>query len=242
MQDTYVGDIGDYGKYGLLREICKAPFSLSVNWYKVTPTQHGKQKDGKYTNYLSFPALYRAYDPILFDSLKQIVDVEVDRRTARIEQEQLFSAVYFSEEIGKDRTKWHEQALIQTQGTSVVFLDPDNGLETEHMHRTHGATVKHVTWEELKSYYARGQNVILYQHRPQITTKDVCIEEVMRFQRMYLHADCVRLLEFPKYTNRFYFMFLHQKDAGAFERICRSMTEKWGHNHFCREILLDTQR
>ena len=28
MQDNYIGDIGDYGKYGLLREVCAAAISM----------------------------------------------------------------------------------------------------------------------------------------------------------------------------------------------------------------------
>ena len=39
MQDNYIGDIGDYGKYGLLREICAEAMSLSVNWYRVIPAK-----------------------------------------------------------------------------------------------------------------------------------------------------------------------------------------------------------
>ena len=216
MQDNYIGDIGDYGKYGLLREVCAAAISLSVNWYRVVPTKLGKQDDGKYINYLSMPQVYRAYDPTLFDSLCKIVMQEQDRRIARIEQEDLFPAVYFSEPLGADRTVWHNQALAQTQNARVVFLDPDNGLETIKMYQAGGATEKHVKWAELKDYYARGQNVILYQHRPQMTTKEKCIESIMHFQKNYLVADCVKLLEFPKYTNRFYFIFMHESDKVIF--------------------------
>ena len=35
MQDNYVGDIGDYGKYGLLRNVTAAGLQLAVNWYRV---------------------------------------------------------------------------------------------------------------------------------------------------------------------------------------------------------------
>lgn len=238
MQDNYIGDIGDYGKYGLLREICAEAMSLSVNWYRVIPTKLGKQDDGKYISYLSMPQMYRAYDPVLFDSLHNIVMQEQDRRIERIEQERLFPAVYFSKALCADRTAWHSQALEQTQNTSVVFLDPDNGLETVKMYQNGGTTEKHVKWAELKDYYARGQNVILYQHRPQMTTKEKCIEGVMQFQKDYLLADHVKLLEFPKYTNRFYFMFLHQNSKPNFDRVCCSMAQKWGKQDFCREIIL----
>ena len=41
MQDNYVGDIGDYGKYGLLRNVTAAGLRLAVNWYRVVPTRPG---------------------------------------------------------------------------------------------------------------------------------------------------------------------------------------------------------
>lgn len=237
MQDNYVGDIGDYGKYGLLREICAESISLSVNWYKVIPEKPGKQDDGKYTQYLNDAKQYRYYDPELFDSLQKIVILERDRRIERIQEENLFQASFFSEALGTERKKWHSRALEQTRNSDAVFLDPDNGLETEKMYSSGGATQKHVKWGELKDYYIRGQNVILYQHRPQMISKEKCIENIFYFQENYLSADHVKLLEFPKYTNRFYFMFLHNNAVVCFERICSSMVKKWGSNDFCVCIL-----
>ena len=236
MQDNYIGDIGDYGKYGLLREVCAGALSLHVNWYKVIPSKIGKQNDGKYINYLSNPQFYREYDPTLFDSLHKIVIEERDRRITRIEQENLFAATYFSAALGGDRKAWHSQALNMSKNADVIFLDPDNGLETTKMHQTDAATEKHVKWTELKDYYSRGQNVILYQHRPQMTTKEKCIESIIHFQENYLFADCIKLLEFPKYTNRFYFMFLHKNYKTVFDSICFLMVQKWGNNRFCNEI------
>jgi len=238
LQDNYVGDIGDYGKYGFLRLVCAEGLRLAVNWYRVVPKKTGKQEDGKFTNYLSKPLQYREYDPGLFDRLHKIVLVDKDRRIERIEQEGLFGAAYFSDEICKDRFGWHYRALEKTEAANVVFLDPDNGLETENMFQTNGASDKHVRWTELKDYYIRGQNVILYQHRPQMTPKQRCIENIMQYQKNFLLADHVMLLEFPKYTNRFYFMFLHEDAKSAFGRICRLMAENWRKNDFCHEIVL----
>ena len=238
MQDNYVGDIGDYGKYGLLKAVCAEGITLSVNWYRVIPKHISKQEDGKYTSYLSMPRQYRVYDPVLFDSLGQMIEVEHDRRIARIEQESLFQATYFSEAIGVDRGKWHKQALRKTQFSETVFLDPDNGLETVTMYRTNSATEKHVKWMELKDYYTRGQNVILYQHRPQMISKEKCIEGILYFQDTCLMADAMKVLEFPKYTNRFYFIFLHKNYETAFAKICHTMAKKWGANDFCREITI----
>ena len=237
MQDNYFGDIGDFGKYGLLRKVCSVGLSLSVNWYKVTPPKNGKHGDGKYTSYLLKPQIYREYDPCLFDVLHNIVCIQNDRRIERIEREDLFSASFFGDDIDlQNRSAWHSNALLQTAGTNTVFLDPDNGLETLNMFRTDGATEKHVKWSELQDYYDRGQNVILYQHRPQMTKKQSCIDGILFFQNNYLKADCVKLLEFPKYTNRFYFMFIHEESKESFDTICKLMVQQWGKEDFCREI------
>ena len=42
MQNKYVGDVGDFGKYGLLRrlacpEFTESPLSLGVIWYLFKP-------------------------------------------------------------------------------------------------------------------------------------------------------------------------------------------------------------
>ena len=239
MQDIFVGDIGDYGKYGLLRAVCAESLSLSINWYRVFPGKEHQRADGKFTSYLSKPQLYRGYDPALFDSLHKILMVENNRKIERIEQEGILKAAYFSEEIGSQRTAWHEKALEQTKGTEVVFLDPDNGLESDNMYRSDGFTNKHVRWTELKDYYDRGQNVIVYQHRPKMTTKEKCIENMLHIQNSFLHADSIRILEFPKCTNRFYAMYIHRNYEIAFERVCDWMSSKWGKDNFCREVILN---
>ena len=236
MQDCYVGDIGDYGKYGLLRQICKSGLSLSVNWYKVTPLQKGKQDDGKFISYLHCSDIYKEYDSELFDALYRIVVIENDRTIRRIENEKLFIADYFSHDMGVDRDNRHRSALEQTKDAQVVFLDPDNGLETSVMNSHGKCTEKHVRWQELKDYYDRGQNVILYQHRPQMTKKEKCISDIMSFNDTFLRADYIKLLEFPKYTNRLYFMFIHEEYGENFDVLCKQMSEKWGRNGFCREI------
>ena len=235
MQNNFVGDIGDYGKYGLLREICAQPLSLSVNWYRVISKENPKQNDGKYIGYLSDPNRYKKYDPSLYEALHKIVVQEHTREIERIERERLFPAIYFSKVVDKNRADWHREALAQTKGTDVVFLDPDNGLETACMHRKNRAKTLHVKWDELKDYYARGQSVVLYQQQARITTEKL-VENIMEFQENHLHSDDVKILLFPKGTRRLYFIFLHKKHKAAFEVICNRMEEKWGQDGFCKRI------
>ncbi|MGN1144419.1 MAG: hypothetical protein ACI4SU_07600 [Anaerovoracaceae bacterium] len=40
MQNRYTGDIGDFGKLGLLRQLSGAGFSIGVNWYLTPDESH----------------------------------------------------------------------------------------------------------------------------------------------------------------------------------------------------------
>ena len=51
MKNQYVGDIGDYGKYGLLRFLAERGIQIGVNWY-LTKDEKNKLGDGKFTDYL----------------------------------------------------------------------------------------------------------------------------------------------------------------------------------------------
>ena len=227
MQDNYVGDIGDYGKYGLLRAVTSEGLSLAVNWYRAAPKRPGKQDDGKYVSYLSEPEQYRHYDPALFDSLARLVR-DGKRSVEAVEDSGILNARFYGEKLtGAERAKWHGDALKQTAAADVVFLDPDNGLETAKMRERRLTKDKHVTWQEVKDYYDRGQSVILYQHRPQMMKRTVCICKVLDFQNAFLNADSTFILEYPRYTNRYYFIFCHETHQARLEHAYRRVTEAW---------------
>ena len=75
MQDQYVGDIGDFGKYGLLRyltgmrddDASEDALRLGVAWYLFPD---GGNNDGKFTDYLRNPkprdSKLRDCDPELY--------------------------------------------------------------------------------------------------------------------------------------------------------------------------------
>ena len=48
MQDRYAGDIGDYGKIGLLKALQAQGLSVGVNWYLVEPMDTERKADGTY--------------------------------------------------------------------------------------------------------------------------------------------------------------------------------------------------
>ena len=68
MKNQYVGDIGDFGKYSMLRAFINAGIKVGVNWYL---TEDDGSNDGKFTDYLNKGVL-RKYCPEVFDVLKFI--------------------------------------------------------------------------------------------------------------------------------------------------------------------------
>ena len=154
MQNRYVGDIGDFGKYGLLRFLCgrrevpgESPSSdsylrLGVVWY-LYPDESGNA-DGKHTAYLSpehrSHEAFRACDPDLYDELRRLIEPE-NRNIAAVQRSGILpeDTVYYEPSLSylprtprpvrqAERTSWLEGALDAMSGADMVFVDPDNGL------------------------------------------------------------------------------------------------------------------
>lgn len=217
-----------------MRNISNTSLCLAINWYRVKPTKTNKQNDGKFINYLNQPEIYRKYDAELFDELFRIVIKEQQREVEEVEAIDIGATYFFSEEIPKRRRMWHNQGLSKTQKANIVFLDPDNGLATGKMMKNGSYSAKHVLWNELKDYYDRGQSVILYQHRPQMTKGEVVIERITEFNRSYLMADFLFGLEFPKFTNRYYFFFCHNEHVNELKKVIDYMNINW--QDMCKRI------
>ena len=68
MKNQYVGDIGDFGKYSMLRAFIDAGIKVGVNWYL---TEDDGSNDGKFTDYLN-KGVMRRYCSEVFDALQRI--------------------------------------------------------------------------------------------------------------------------------------------------------------------------
>jgi hypothetical protein len=181
MQDRYVGDVGDFGKYGLLRAIGDG-MKLGIVWY-LTPDE-GHNADGKHVDYLvptpGNRVRFRRCDPDLYDALGTMIGD--DARSVRSVRERglMPSSTTFFEEpltyadlpsIGptarslrlERRARWIQGALDATEASELVFADPDNGIECgRSRHEKLGP--KHAYLDELAAFVGRGQSVVVYHH------------------------------------------------------------------------------
>jgi hypothetical protein len=169
MQNRYTGDVGDFGKYGLLRALVGHPspdLHLAVVWYLVT-TEESRTRDGGHTAYLEpkNAARYRPCDPALYDVLRMVARGE--RRVAAIERSGIFprDTVFFRKPVPlttavPPREQWLGSAFAATDGCDLVFLDPDNGIARGTRHRG----PKHASVNELRRFVARDQSLVVYHH------------------------------------------------------------------------------
>ena len=200
MQNKYVGDIGDFWKYGLLRrltcpEFAASPLSLGVIWYLFDDENN---QDGKKIGYLKDEkkiAKFRQCDVHLFDTLQQIVNGKRD--VSAIEQSELFpsNTVFFSDILSyegmsphgevarhrrlKHRSDWVKKGFNLTCKSEIVFFDPDNGLEIQSEEKHHKNAPKYVYWDEIAPLQERErkQSVVIYQHCGQNEKHDKLIRK-----------------------------------------------------------------
>lgn len=94
MQDRYTGDVGDFGKLGLLRSVAGSGLRVGVNWYRtLRANECAVNQDGKHTAYLADNA-FAMCDPALWQTLRQIVATQ--RSVLALEEANLIpNATYY---------------------------------------------------------------------------------------------------------------------------------------------------
>ena len=225
MQNQYVGDIGDYGKYGLLRSLFPANsrWRLGIVWYLV-PNETQKD-DGKYIGYLGQDK-YRGCDPELFDALKTIV-ADNRRLVQEISRANIFSrdTVFYNPELSfvdttansergrrhrlAIRSKWLKGALEATRGCQAVFLDPDNGIQAASV-KPHSKTgPKYAFLDEIAQFVSRSHVTLVYHHLSRQGKHEDQIRSRRGQLQQYLdHNGSLFALRFRPYSPRAFFVIV----------------------------------
>jgi hypothetical protein len=253
MQDRYTGDVGDFGKLGLLRVLCGqndfSPLSLGIVWYLVEDESHNK--DGKHIGYLFHnPEKFKICDPELYEGLRGLLvsdhgDVVADRRRVKILQSSglLSSGTSFFPDLlsyrdvihFKDRprvrTKWLEGALQATIKAEIVFLDPDNGIECS-VSKTAKKGPKYVFWDEIEAFAARKQSVVVYHHLGRSNPSAEQVTSIRRQFKQRLRDFTILDVVFRRGTQRAYFIAaaVDHRDVLT-SRLSNMLTTPWN-NHF----------
>jgi hypothetical protein len=179
MQDRYVGDVGDFAKYGLLRRLAGAGneqlIRLAVVWCLFPDETHNN--DGRHVSYLRRRD-FEGLDDTLLAALQKII-ASGERCISAVSRGGLFpvgtvfcdavvSAPAASRPSPNDRLQyraaWLGRCVAATEKSDLVFFDPDNGLEVASVPKHHPSAGKYIYWDELARFWRRGDALLVYHH------------------------------------------------------------------------------
>lgn len=230
MKDQYFGDIGDYGKYGLLRFIASHDMTIAVNWY-LTPYEPFSN-DGNMRGYLERDS-DRKYDPELFDIIKGLC-AQGQRSVRRFEDTGAISkAIYYSKPMPSmeenDRTdrlvsrkRWHEEARNACSKAELVFLDPDIGLRDGKPSTARDAE-KYVYASEICDYYDAGQDVVYYCHRGR--RKEELWKKARLVMKTHRPDAALFCLTYHRGTQRSFIFVVHPERAEQYRKMIDGFLE-----------------
>ncbi len=240
MKNQYVGDVGDYGKYGLLRHFAKYDIKIGINWYL---TENDGSNDGKHKSYLE-KADMRFYDPKLFDALKQIA-FRQDKNVQMIEENGIIpDAVYYNallktSNVNADvrkwtRRLWYNNSNLFLSDAELIFCDPDNGLIGKKTVNAKDSE-KYVLPSEIAEYYDAGKNVVYYCHKGRRKWQDWETEKVR--MKEYLRNAQIVVLTYRKGTQRSYIFVIHPDDYKRYLKILADFERTSWRSVFYKEIV-----
>lgn len=237
MQNRYTGDIGDFGKLGLMRVLQSSGLTIGVNWYLTPGEKHNR--DGRHVEYLENKDFYSC-DAALRLELKRIVD-GARREVKALQNDRILKASYFSAPLdfsGMDkaarnafRESWHHRALDALSGVDVVFADPDNGLIVPSAAGTVREN-KYVLPKELADYYRQGSSVVYYQHKARRLDSFYIGQHEQLLEKSELHGASGLALKFRTTSQRYYFFIVQPRHQAVISEAMRVMLASAWNRHF----------
>jgi len=235
MQNCYACDVGDFGKYGLLKYLCisteddkNSELNLGVVWYLVP--DESNNNDGKHTDYLKpHPEndIFRKCDQKLYYELAEILHTE--RTISQIQKNNILpQGTSFYDipltfvdmpSIGpkarnmriKKRREWVQEAFKKTELCDVVFFDPDNGLEIKSIKSHNKYGPKYAFFDELSPYLQRNQSLVIYQHIIRnASAKEQIIDRFDQIKKRFNGSSSAFALHYHRGQVEYFLLFRHK--------------------------------
>lgn len=248
MQNRYVGDVGDFGKFALLRALCcgnnnELKFSLSIVWCLFPDEDHNG--DGRHISYLEKGSLVNL-DPVLHERLEHLVRTD-SRSVSAIPETRLFpqNTFFFDRPIALSpmspaerlvyRDDWLSECVAATRHSDLVFFDPDNGLETRSVTRQNKKAGKYIFLDEILPFVGRGQTLIVYHHTNRRTSVEAQSKEISQKLAAYtLGKAAIIPMIFRRGSCRIFFILVSRRhEKIILRRIVSFMDSGWA-AHFTK--------
>ena len=167
MKNQDFGDSNDYLKYVILRTLLSGgSLRLSVNWMRTAAIEAAASP----RTYLDDNDKWKKLDPDLYVALKSLLGPDVTPKLALIESSGLLPrATFFSKlcpDGSHDRANWGVEMIGSCAGADLVFIDPDNGIETPAKIPGSKNSSKYALWSEIERLWLKGASLLIQQHFP----------------------------------------------------------------------------
>jgi|ERR1700722_10939872 len=248
MQNRYVGDVGDFAKYGLLRRLAgtsvEKPISLGVIWCLYPDESHNS--DGRHISYLYRPE-FAELDAELVAALQQIVESR-RRSISAVAKAGIFPCeTIFCDQLVRlpdggpsnraerllHRSRWLESCFGLTETSELVFFDPDNGLEVASVPKHHPNAGKYIYWDELAPFWKRDHALLIYHHLNRTQPAVQQVEKMMADMRANFVGATVRPLVFRRGSCRVFWLVYRRSVLGReIERRAKVFLNSGWSEHF----------
>ncbi len=221
MQNRYVGDIGDFAKYALLRRLAgargKNRLRLGVIWCLYPDESHNG--DGRHISYLGHPE-FLGLDEELRATLRPIVESGHRSISAVVDAGILpRGTIFFDAPVCvpkgipskradrlSHRSKWLKSCFRFTKTRDLVFFDPDNGVEVPSIAKYDAKGGKYIYWDELTPFWKRGQALLIYHHLNRTRPAAEQIGKLMNQMRLNFEGASARPLVFRRGSCRVFWL------------------------------------
>lgn len=228
MQDRYAGDIGDFGKFHLLRNLFQNGNEIIYQiWYTYPNENHNN--DGIHINYFQ-----KVKDNDIYLEEKLFYIANNNRNIKALEDAKLLNnAKFFSKLVVNDNQKdleyrlsWLKEALSFSKGASIIAVDPDNGIANRCIKtpskdlellgfdefKNKSKAGKYIFTQEIESFYKIKtlKLLIVYHHLNRCTTHDNQILIIKTKLEEKYHK--VIAVKHKPYSPRVYFFIFKDED------------------------------
>lgn len=237
MRHEYVADVGDWGKYGLLRLLQRSGFSLSVAWY--LNTEREISKDGRLRAYLDNRQKFGPVDAELFNCLIEL-NTAKPLSVSAVEESRILEpgTKFFSVAVNEvNRNAFRRKLLLESAASDLVFLDADNGLAEADCppRKLH----KHASIDEVESLLEMGRSLLIYQHGVRHLGKAAQQAQWWRARIAPLVPEngMLDIFSFHRYQFRFYLLITQAKHLHLREKFLFSFRQsQWTTAKHFREV------
>jgi len=237
MQNRYVGDIGDYSKFVLIKYLFKK--KCGIIWY-LYPNEGNA--DGKFRNYEGFDLK----DDEIVEIMNKFSKTEEDKRSIKELENILgrngFDLTYFNECIEEKtcesffsnyrkrkayRKEWFEKALEKVKNCEVVFADPDNGTQIKSC-PTKGTkkSGKYIYLDEIDKVLESHKTVIIYQHFGRKKHTDLIEQKEQELRNLKQNFNFYAL-KFKRISTRAYLILSKNNLKDNIEKFCNRFQEEF---------------